>query len=68
MPYNIRARRTISEAVKTMPSPFSAKELAHVVGLEPRRVSSILRSMDGLLEIPKNNGRERVQYMREDSE
>ena len=68
MPNNIRARKSISEAVKTMPTPFSARELAQVVNLDPRRVSCILRSMDGLLMIPKTNGRERMRFMREDDE
>ena len=68
MPNNIMARKYISEAIKTMPTPFSAKELGLVVNLDPKRVSGIIRTMDGLTKIPKTNGRERVRYMREDNE
>ena len=68
MPNNIMAKKYISEAIKTIPTPFSAKELGLVVNLDPKRVSSLLRGMEGLTKIPKANGRERVRYVREDNE
>ena len=65
---NARFRRKITEAVKTMPTPFTAAELASVVNLQPKKVSSMLRAVEGLTRIPKTNGRERVQYVREEKD
>ena len=58
------SRRKIREALPTMPTPFTSKEMADVTGYGAKRVAGLLRTMDEVVGIPnKRRDRARVKWV-----
>ncbi len=59
---NVLARKKLRETIKTIKSPFTAREMSDITGLEPKRVSRLLREFDEIEIIPVAKRLLRVVY------